>query len=436
MEWLRFSGLAIGSLPTGILMCMLTIFLLTMKKKSLSTWMLIGYFGVLSVLVLSYVIRYTVLSSFAFHTGQASNLIVFGIVSYILFAYLFQENYHPLESKIVAALFSLAALYVYISNFLRYPVVEKTYDFEAHYFTYVFGLPVSLVTGLGYLWVIVVFFRKTVRASGYTGSLNTGRTASRFLITFLKIVRPRGSEAKSFQAMALLTLGMFSISFMYLLMSAEIISRGTYGLFFNVVGLLTTFSLFIVYTNSTFEPSSFRWKLIGASLAPAMLFLGTLSSIILTLEDSSFDQERILEVEQLKTTLRNEGQLTVPENVAYIVSRAAQDSPAGYPVLEFSRIGEVRGSHLVTRGSRKQPELERRFRYIDLQDPTTFYIHYDFNSENRWYEIGYSYRWYRDEMHRTAVKLFYIIMGTTVIILVLFPIFFYRNLFRIDLRIF
>ena len=39
-------------------------------------------------------------------------------------------------------------------------------------------------------------------------------------------------------------------------------------------------------------------------------------------------------------------------------------------------------------------------------------------------------------MHRTAVKLFYIIMGTTVIILVLFPIFFYRNLFRIDLRIF
>ncbi|MCK4804213.1 MAG: hypothetical protein KAT88_06630, partial [Spirochaetes bacterium] len=97
MEWLRISNLAIGSLPTGVLVWVLTIFLLSIKKKSLSTWMLIVYFGVLSLLTLSYILRYSILSIIVLHTGQLSNLIVFGIVSYILFAYLFQENFHPLE---------------------------------------------------------------------------------------------------------------------------------------------------------------------------------------------------------------------------------------------------------------------------------------------------------------------------------------------------
>jgi hypothetical protein len=436
MEWLRFSGLAIGSLPTGILMGVLTIFLLTVKRKSLDTWMLIGYLGVLTVLVLSYVVRYAVLSTFSLNTGQASNLIVFGIVSYLLFAYLFQENYHPRESKIATPLFAAAALYVYIMNFLHYPVLEKAYDFQAHYYTYVFGLPVSLVTGTGYLWIIVVFFRKTVRASGYDGSLDTDRAAARLLRGLVKMVRPRGKRAKSFQALALLTLGMFSISFMYLLMSGGVIGRQAYGLFFNVVGLITTFSLFIVYTNSTFEPSSFRWKLIGVSLAPAMLFLGTLSSIILSLEDASFDNERVLEAEYLRFMLRNNEELMVPDHVVYIVSRSERNFPAGYPVIEYSRSEEIRGSQLVDRGTRNPPELERRFRYLDLEDPGTFFIHYDFSYDNRWYEVGYSYRWYREEIHRVGVKLFYIIMGTMVIILVLFPVFFYRNLFRIDLKIF
>jgi hypothetical protein len=154
-------------------LCVLTIFLLCIKKKSLSTWMLIGYFSVLSILLLSYVFRYSILSTVVFHTGQFSNLIVFGIVSYLLFAYLFQENFHPRESKIVTILFLLAALYVYFSNFWRYPELEKTYDFRAHYFTYVFGPRISIVTGLGYFWIIVVFFRKTILTQEYSGPLTT-----------------------------------------------------------------------------------------------------------------------------------------------------------------------------------------------------------------------------------------------------------------------
>jgi hypothetical protein len=66
----------------------------------------------------------------------------------------------------------------------------------------------------------------------------------------------------------------------------------------------------------------------------------------------------------------------------------------------------------------------------------SFYIHYDFGSDGGRYEIGYSYLWYRSDMHKTAVKLFYVVLGSTAVILILFPLFFYRSLFKIDLRIF
>jgi len=473
MEWLRFSYFAIGMLPTGILLCVLTIFLLTLKKKSLATWMLIVYFSVLSILLLSYVVRYSVLSTFIFNTGQISNLIVFGIVAYVLFAYLFQENYHPRETIIVTVLFSLAALYVYGSIFARYPVMEKTYDFRAHYFTYVYGLRISIVTGLGYVWVILVFFRKTVRASRHGGSENGGQRGSRMYLALVSMVRPRSRKAKSFQALALLTVGMFSISFMYLLMSAELISRETYGFYFNIVGLLTTVAIFIVYTNSTFDPSSFRWKLIGLSLAPGMLVLGILSSTILSFADNSFDAERVLEAEVVKSTLAERKPAKLPAGAVYVASRPAGEGPySEVYVLEQSRHGGIRASDLVQSDRRERenqfsksesgfmnsiidaererahfsvtaelgrpelPEMERRFRYFDLHETDSFYLHYDFVHEDRVYEIGYRYTWYREAIHRTALKLFYVIVGTTVIILVLFPLFFYWNLFKIDLRIF
>ncbi len=472
MEWLRFSSLAIGSFPTGVLMCVLTIFLLTIKKKSISTWMLVIYFGVLSILILSYVIRYSVLSTSMFHIGQVSNLIVFGIASYILFAYLFQGNYYPLESKILTSLFSIAALSVYISIFVKYPILGRTYDFEAHYFTYVYGVRVSVVTGLGFIWIIIIFFRKTVRTSEYSGSLSKNRITARLFIILVKMVRPVGKEAKTFQALALLTLGMFSISFMYLLMSAEIISRETYGFFFNSVGLLTSFSIFLLYTNSIFEPSSFRGKLIGVSLAPTMLILGILSSIILSDADASFDQKRRLEAENIKAMLVTGEASHIPGHVVYIVSRPEEGLFSSSYRIEYSSREDLRAPDFISNDRREKarklsrdvqdimknnsiddsaqvrtlvstdidrktpPLLERRFRYFNLQDIDSFYIHYDFSYENRLYEIGYSYKWYRWVIHKTAVNLFYIILGSGIVILVLFPVFFYRNLFKIDLKIF
>jgi hypothetical protein len=472
MEWLRFSSLAIGFFPTGVLMCVLTIFLLTIKKKSLATWMLILYYLVLSILLLSYIVRHSVLSSFGSHTGQASNLILFGIAFYMLFAYLFLGNPYIVESKIVCTLFSTAALAVYISIFVQYAGLKQIYDFQAHYYTYLYGVRVGLMVGLGYLWIIIIFLRKMVRVSEYHGRLKGTSIAGRFLIAVVKTVLPRGRDARPFLAMALLTAGMFSISFMYLLMSAEIIGRETYGLFFNAVGLLTTFSIFLVFTNSTFEPSSFRWKLIGLSLAPAMLILGIVSIFILSDSDSSFDKARLLETDRIKTMLTQNDIEDLPPHIAYITSRpdkglfsrsyrivysrgdtlnntdfirndlmdrertittAVSDIMKGDYITDSAQVRKLVGIDI---DSSAPPLLQRRFRYFSLIDPSSFYMHYDFRFNNRVYEVGYSYTWYRRTVHIMAVKLLYIIIGTGIVILVLFPLFFYRNLFKIDFKIY
>jgi len=472
MEWLRFSSLAIGSFPTGVLMCVLTIFLLTIKKKSLATWMLILYYLVLSILLFSYIVRYSVLSALGTHTGQASNLIVFGIAFYMLFAYLFLGNLYALESKIICSLFSAAALFIYLSFFVQYPWLRLVYDFQAHYYTYLYGIRVGAVVGLGYLWIIVIFIRKTIRVSEYTGPLKGERLGGRILIAFVKAVRPRGRDARVFLAMALLTAGMFSISFIYLLMSAEIIGRETYGLVFNGVGLLTTFSIFLVFTNSTFEPSSFRWKLIGLSLAPVMLVLGITSSIILSDSDSSFDKARILEADTIKTMLVEDDLRDIPPHIAYIASRpegglfsrSYRIDYAGSNKLKMTdfirndlmrrelvvsqTVEAIMSKNYITDRSKvrelvrididgkSSPLRQRQFRYFILTNPDSFYLHFDFSHNDRVYEVGYSYRWYRQIMHNTAVKLFYIIIGTGIVILVLFPLFFYRSLFKIDLKIY
>jgi hypothetical protein len=256
------------------------------------------------------------------------------------------------------------------------------------------------------------------------------------------MVRPRGKRAKSLHALALLSLGMFALSFLYILMSTEVISREAWGFLFNTGSILIAFALFIVYTNYTFEPSSFRWKLVGVSLAPIMLLFGFIFGIILSYADSSFDNRRKLEVENIRKILLTQDLSELPPHVVYVASRPIEhDSVSSAYVLEKSRTEELQAIDFIeSMESEVDPqayaEMERLFRFFDLYNKDSFYIHYDFLYRNRLYEIGYSYDLYRRVIHRAAARLFYITAGTTIIVIILFPLFFYRSLFKLDLRIF
>ena len=57
-------------------------------------------------------------------------------------------------------------------------------------------------------------------------------------------------------------------------------------------------------------------------------------------------------------------------------------------------------------------------------------VHFDFVKDNVRYEIGFSYAEYRNHTHHNAVRLIYIILFTTIAILLLFPKFFHLSLVK------
>lgn len=258
MTWLRLSSLSIGSFTTAVLLAVITVYLISIRKKSIASWLLIGYIGILALLLTSYLFRYSVLLPLSFHTLQVSNLIVFGMASYILFAYHYVENHNPIESRIIPVIYILAASAVYLSLFVIYPSMESVYEFRAHYYTYKIDARISITAGIGYLWVIVIFFRKTIRTSEYTGNLKNWLSrpvrmlsvqgirylTGRVLIGLIKILRPQGKNAKSLRSFALLSLAMFALALLYLLMGIEVISRETYNLLFNLGSLLIVLAIF------------------------------------------------------------------------------------------------------------------------------------------------------------------------------------------------
>ena len=148
MTWLRLSTLSVGSLTTTILLGLITGYLLSLKRKRLVTWYLCGYIGTLFVLLLSYTIRYSLLSPVGLITGQFSNLIMFGVLCLIQFTYHYGKNYHPRESRIVLYLYLTVSLVIWGSLFFVRDI-QAIYDFKGEYFTYEFGPRVSILTLVG-----------------------------------------------------------------------------------------------------------------------------------------------------------------------------------------------------------------------------------------------------------------------------------------------
>ncbi|MBN1835210.1 MAG: hypothetical protein JW820_05115, partial [Spirochaetales bacterium] len=109
------STFSVGSLATTVLLGVITAYLLFLKKKPRETWYLSGYVGVLFLLLLSYTARYSLFTHHAVATGQVSNLIVFGVVCLIQFAYWYGGNHHPVESRILLFVSFGAAIVVWVS---------------------------------------------------------------------------------------------------------------------------------------------------------------------------------------------------------------------------------------------------------------------------------------------------------------------------------
>jgi PAS domain S-box-containing protein len=424
LSWLRFNTLSVGSLTTTLLLMVITGYLLSLKNKRRDTWYLAGYLASLLILLLSYTVRYCVFSSAARHTGQFSNLIVFGVVCLIQFAYWYGVNHHPRESRIVLILSLTAAIAVWGSLFFR-SGTRIAYDFKAQYFTFEYGPRISFLTLFGYLWATLVLLRKVMRSSG-TESKQPGRRSFRYLF------RPVGRVAQSARSFALLTLATAVIALTYMLFQTGVISRNMYAFIFNNGSLLICLLIFIVYVNNAPQPTSYLYKLIGIPLALIMVAFGMTASALMPVVHSGLADHYRREMDQARIAIRNQDWTGLSPGVAYILSTDGPEAGVKFSAREFTEetIGEL-GSDPGAEGLFPERRgLTPRFSYLDLHDTQSFYLFYTLDIGGRTFRVGLPYRDYRLWIHRFCSKLALVSVATCILVVLGFPFAFRRGLLK------
>ena len=428
------STYSVGSLSTSILLAVITGYLVCLRHKSRESWYLTGYIGILFVLLLSYTVRYSLFTEMAVATGQVSNLIVFGVVCLIQFAYWHGENYTPVESRIVLFASLGAAIVVWVSLFLE-PDFPQVYDFRAEYFTREFGPRIGIMTLCGFVWATTVFFRKSfrVRRRG-EGSLELGQSSPEAARSSAESTGRRARIAASARSFALLSLATTVISVLYLLFQTGVISRSAYSLLFNSGSLLICLGIFVVYANNAPQPVSFVAKLVGVPLAVLMVTFGITASALMPVVQGTLAERYRSEVDQAVAVL-DSGNLSrlSPDAVFLLPSEGSAPQLEMESVLrgirpeEISQLASLAGTQGLLPPRRG---LSPRFLYLELGRPESFYFFYPFWHGNRAYRVGFRYSAYRLAVHRYASKLALIVLAATPLVVLGFPLALRRSLLR------
>lgn len=423
LTWLRFNTLSVGSLTTTLLLALITVYLLSLKRKRPDTWYLAAYLAILLILLLSYTVRYSVFASISRHTRQFSNLIIFGAVCLIQFAYWYGTNHHPLESRIVLIVTLSAALIVWGSLFIRRSSAA-TYDFKAEYFSFTSGSRISYVILIGYLWSILVLLRKVVRSS----RLDSAGGAS----LLRHILHPAGRVAHSTRSFTLLTLATTLIALTYMLFQTGVISSSSYALLFNNGSLLICLLIFIVYVNNAPQPTSYVYKLTGIPLAVIMVAFGITASAIIPVVHSGLADLYHREIRQAEAAIRNRDWSGLSPGVAYILS-----TDTARPQIMYARKPlSAQEAHRLARYSGREgliPEREGmrpHFLYLDVADTSSFYLFYDLEVKEHSYRVGLPYTDYRLWIHRFSSKLVLVALATYILVVLGFPLTLRRTLVK------
>ena len=427
MNWFRLGNLAISSLTTSILLGVICGYMLAVKKKSPDAWFLTGYIASLFILLLSYTLRYSIFSSAGMATGQFSNLIVFGVICLVQFAYHYGGNFHLRESRVVLLLFLSMAIVAWGSLFFK-EKFAAVYDFQAQYFTLEYGPRISIVTLGGYLWAFVVLLRKTLLFSRQAVPEADRRLRSKRAISLF--LRPVGRKARSARSFALLTLATSFVALLYLLFQSGVFSRNTYTLIFNTSSLIICFIIFIVYLNNAPQATGFLIKLVGIPLAAIMVTFGFITSALLPVVNDTLTDHYRIKAELVRGALESGYFGRLPVDIAYVLPVVEESGILQY--INSSILSERLLEKLSMEGEEKidrvPDRLEPTFFYLDLRDRAGFFIQYLLMQNGIPYRVGFSYAALRLAVHRFWVKFIPVVFGVTIFVLLLFPLIFKRSM--------
>ena len=409
-----------GRLAPTLLTLILCIYLFSLRDKSDKAMYLGGYFLCATFYNLGYLYSYSTYhptGALGIYMGAA---VVFGYIFKVQFAYHVPDGAWPREARIVFWLTVVVSIFSYLDYFIRHTLLDLTYYVETHFYgsSYVSSfLPVFSLIFI--VWATVVFLRQALRTDIRARG---DRTALHFLF---------------------LSLWELSIAVVYVLQRFDIsFSDQATTLIINGSILILFFAYALLYLNVASEPSSFIVKLVGISLVTVMTLISSLGLYNLSEEEGHYDVERLQDLKVAQALLKNENIEDIPANVLYLSvydhppsvkkpmagsAKVLYRHPQNYPGDDYFKAAR-RYQRIARPGAGRATEgLEIRQYYIFNYQPT---VYFRMLKDGKVYEAGFSYLGYRRFMHTRALFYFGIVLLSTLIMLLVFPLFFRATVTR------
>ena len=409
--------------------------------------MLIGFFAAFTVTLLSNFLLFSMYVPWRYVFGYSQGLTLFaGVIALIQFAYHFPENRHPRESKIALGVSILLLLA------MREHILNAVSNISAG------GNGIAMASAvflLEVIWIISVLMRKTSMFSDEDpDDCDRGRVKCCFW--------PQGKQAKALRSFALLMFVLVFLGSFGVLEGLGIISLETMTVIFSSGYLLFLFTFVLVYVNNSTEASTFQVKMVGISLLTMLVVMGAMGTFMLRGIEKSYVMERREALKDVRKALVQDQPESMPELVHHVVSYPLGNVGGGAgSAVVFVRPGSERtrlhkefiGGELTPRviadyrnvGGEDLRALKRlamrtfsridlvrlqqEYRFAGLVPDLKFSVYY-FTLGDYLFEVNFDHHHYLEHMDGYASKLIYFILGGSVVILLVFPLFVKSSLSR------
>ena len=435
---ITFSGYAIIGLTILILASSVAFFLSRLPYKSEATWSILAFYILVALSGATMILSNAFFFWDRLFSPWQDFWILAGGIALARFAYSVPTYEDSREARIVQGVLGgvtlLALAYCIYFDYLF--IFQWTPDRDVADAYYLL-LPATT------LLVVIVFLRRSVQFSAaeeQAGSANGPRAAIR------RLIRPHGDEAQAMRNLALA----LSLAFLPALQTLVGFSGPAGIILSNIGSILAISAIALVYFNHAPEVNSFLAKLVGITLATVLLILAIFGTLDLYAAAAQASTNRLLITAAVRDALVEVGQVpSSPLYVTYVVSWTAdnpQDASAYrllYHAAEDSRfdfdtlIAENQEGRLASWSQELGAPLPqfaneawRQILRAPLGSNELDFVGYLFERDGVTYEIGFSNLAINDALSKIVAKWMLMILISSAVVLLGFPLFFRRTLVR------
>ncbi len=432
IEHIYFSESSLGRFPVLIYSIIISAYLLLHPARSLQSRLAGFYFIFAALFHFGFFWAHSVYRPIGALGYYLTALSPAGIAVLLQFAYLFPKDHMQKERKAALMISALIAIYACIDYFYSASVSPIKIFSPGYGSTYI-SKAVPFANAALFLWIIIVFLRKTVYHSR-TFHAESGNH-------FSSIIFPGGKEAVTCRNFALI--GTFE------LLNAGILTSGLLFRSLTFIQLQTVMNFSFFFISSAYVILFLRYLSGSTPISFKIINFGLLGSLVLSVlagniqisgSEKNFQMTRNQEIDRILLSFELNEMKTredIPENLEFIVKfKNGQEPESVYKtanieiperlnlwdrtpsLLEFSDSPKYLPSSELSKNSKKL--YYTRISEKNIQFYPAVY-------KNELYGIGFNDLQFRKFIHPHIVSLFSLYLYSLVINLILLPLLLSRN---------